>query len=96
MAGVLFGILTVEAQGIGIIIQALTGWPIHQGAIIGGILGLLYVLLAGMREIGWVNLVNSIVMYAGLILATIFVGAHFAGGYEACLLYTSPSPRDRG
>ena len=83
MAGVLFGILTVEAQGIGIIIQALTGWPIHQGAIIGGILGLLYVLLAGMREIGWVNLVNSIVMYAGLILATIFVGAHFAGGYEA-------------
>jgi len=83
MAGVLFGILTVEAQGIGIIIQALTGWPIHQGAIIGGILGLLYVLLAGMREIGWVNLVNSIVMYVGLILATIFVGAHFAGGYEA-------------
>ena len=83
MAGVLFGILTVEAQGIGIIIQALTGWPIHQGAIIGGILGLLYVLLAGMREIGWVNLVNSIVMYAGLILATIFVGAHFAGGYDA-------------
>lgn len=87
MAGVLFGILTVEAQGIGIIIQALTGWPIHQGAIVGGILGLLYVLLAGMREIGWVNLVNAVVMYAGLILATIFVGAHFAGGYDAVGTY---------
>lgn len=62
MAGVLFGILTVEAQGIGIIFATLTDWSIQTGAIVGGILGILYVIFAGMREIGWVNLVNAVVM----------------------------------
>ena len=73
MAGVLFGILTVEAQGIGIIFATLTDWSIQTGAVVGGILGVLYVIFAGMREIGWVNLVNATVMYLGLILATVFV-----------------------
>lgn len=73
MSGVLFGILTVEAQGIGIIFASLTDWSIQEGAIVGGILGILYVIFAGMKEIGLVNLVNAVVMYVGLILATIFV-----------------------
>lgn len=84
MAGVLFGILTVEAQGIGIIFATLTDWDIQTGAIVGGILGILYVIFAGMREIGWVNLVNAVVMYAGLILATIFVAISLPeGGFAA-------------
>jgi len=84
MAGVLFGILTVEAQGIGIIFATLTDWNIQTGAIVGGILGILYVIFAGMREIGWVNLVNATVMYIGLILATVFVAfALPEGGYAA-------------
>ena len=83
MAGVLFGILTVEAQGIGIIFATLTDWDIQTGAIVGGILGILYVIFAGMREIGWVNLVNAVVMYAGLIVATIYVGISLPGdGYD--------------
>ncbi len=73
MAGVMFGILTVEAQGIGIIFASLTDWDIASGAIVGGAMGILYVILAGMKEIGWVNLVNATVMYVGLIAATIFV-----------------------
>jgi len=80
MAGVLFGILTVEAQGIGIIFASLTDWSISKGALVGGIIGILYVVLAGMREIGVVNLVNAIVMYLGLILATIVVAMRLPGG----------------
>lgn len=80
MAGVMFGILTVEAQGIGIIFASLTDWDIATGAIVGGIMGILYVILAGMKEIGWVNVVNAIVMYVGLILATIFVAIRLPGG----------------
>lgn len=80
MAGVLFGILTVEAQGIGIIFASLTDWDIPTGALIGGVLGILYVILAGMREIGIVNLVNAIVMYVGLVLATIVVAMRLPGG----------------
>ena len=88
MAGVLFGILTVEAQGIGIIFATLTDWDIQTGAIAGGILGILYVIFAGMREIGWVNLVNAVVMYAGLIIATIYVGMTLPGdGYDTVANY---------
>lgn len=79
MAGVLFGILTVEAQGIGIIFESLTRWGIRTGAVVGGAIGILYVILAGMKEIGWVNLVNAVIMYAGLVLATIFVALRLPG-----------------
>jgi SSS family solute:Na+ symporter len=80
MAGVIFGILTIETQGIGIIISSMTGWSIRNGAIVGAILGIFYVVLAGMKEVGWLNLVNAIVMYAGLILATIFLAFKLPGG----------------
>ena len=80
MAGVLFGILTVEAQGIGIIFASLTDWNIPKGAMVGGALGILYVVLAGIKEIGVVNLVNAIIMYLGLILATIVVAMKLPGG----------------
>ena len=79
MAGVLFGILTVEAQGIGIIFASLTDWDIPTGAVVGGVLGILYVILAGIREIGVVNLVNAVVMYLGLILAVIVVALNLPG-----------------
>ncbi len=80
MAGVVFGILTIETQGIGIIISSMTGWSIRNGAIVGAILGIFYVILAGMKEIGWLNLVNAVVMYLGLVLATLFLAFRLPGG----------------
>ena len=80
MAGVVFGILTIETQGIGIIISSMTGWSIRNGAVVGAILGICYVVFAGMKEVGWLNLVNAIVMYLGLILATIFLAFRLPGG----------------
>ena len=79
MAGVIFGILTIETQGIGIVIASMTGWSIRNGAVVGGVLGVFYVVLAGMKEIGWLNLVNAVVMYLGLILATIFIAFRLPG-----------------
>jgi len=83
MAGVIFGILTIETQGIGIIVASMTGWEIKDGAVVGGILGVFYVVLAGIKEVGWVNLVNAVVMYVGLILATIFLAFELPGGSYA-------------
>lgn len=80
MAGIIFGILTIETQGIGIIISSMTGWSIKNGAILGAFLGIFYVVLAGMKEVGWLNLVNAIVMYIGLILAVIFIALALPGG----------------
>jgi len=84
MVGVIFGILTIETQGLGIIVASMTGWEIKNGAIVGGIIGIFYVILAGIKEVGWVNLVNAVVMYIGLILATIFLAFKLPGGsYES-------------
>ena len=35
-------------------------------AIVGGILAMLYVLLAGMKEIAWLNLLNACLLYTSL------------------------------
>ena len=80
MAGVIFGILTLEAQGLGIVISAMTGWSIQQAAVVGSIIGIFYVVLAGMKEVGWINLVNAVVLYVGVILAVIFVAKALPGG----------------
>ncbi len=80
MAGVIWGILTLETQGVGIVIATMTGWGIVQGAIVGGILGIFYVVLAGMEEVGVVNAINAAVMYVGLIVATMFVAMGLPGG----------------
>ena len=80
MAGVIWGILTLETQGVGIVIATMTGWTISQAAIVGGILGIFYVVLAGMEEVGAVNVVNAIVMYIGLVVATAFIAMQLPGG----------------
>ncbi|MDN5345108.1 MAG: solute:Na+ symporter, family [Clostridia bacterium] len=81
MAAMIWGILTLETQGCGIIIAALTGWKIQHGALLGAVVGILYVLLAGMTQIGWVNLINTIVMYLGVIMAVIVLALHIPGGW---------------
>jgi|MEHZ01.4.fsa_nt_MEHZ011242010.1_12 SSS family solute:Na+ symporter len=92
MAGVIFGILTIETQGIGIIFASMTGWEIKNGAIVGGMLGICYVVLAGMKEVGWLNLVNGVVMYVGLILAVIFVALALPGNDYSTIMehYNTP------
>ena len=80
MAGVIFGILTLEAQGLGIVISSMTGWSIQAAAVVGSIIGIFYVVFAGMKEVGWINLINAIVLYIGVILATIFVAKALPGG----------------
>ena len=80
MIGAIFGIITLEAQGLGVLFYTMTGWPIHVGGIVGGVLGILYVVLAGMREISFLNIINAAVMYLALILSVIFIGMALPGG----------------
>jgi SSS family solute:Na+ symporter len=80
MAGVVAGLLTVETQGLGILMATMTGWSIREGAIAGGVIGILYVIFAGMKEVGYLNVINAVVKYGGLILATIFLAMRLPGG----------------
>ena len=73
MAGSIFGVLTLETQGLAILLSTMTGWEIKYSAIAGGILGVLYVVLAGIKEVGWINVANAGLMYVSVILATIFI-----------------------
>lgn len=82
MAGVIFGLLTLETQGIGILLAAATGWNIQACVVMAGALGVLYVILAGMKEVGWINLVNCVVMYLCLILATVYIAAALPDGFD--------------
>lgn len=87
MAPVIWGILTLECQGLGIIIATMTGWSIQNGAILGAVLGLLYVVLAGMKEIGWVNLINTVFMYMGLIVAGFVLTTALPEGWNGVTTY---------
>jgi SSS family solute:Na+ symporter len=81
MSGMVWAILTLESQGVGIVFSTITGMTITQGTILGGTLGALYVLLAGMKEIAWVNFINCAIMYVGLILAFIQLSVGLPGGW---------------
>ena len=52
-AGTVWGILTLELQGVGTVLGAITGWDIAFGCAVGGILSLLYVLFGGMKQVGY-------------------------------------------
>ena len=80
MAGQVWGVLTLECQGMGIVISALTGWTLTRSVIVGSIIGILWVVFAGMKELGAVNVVNATVMYIGLVIATIAISFKMPGG----------------
>lgn len=89
VAGQTFAILTMEVQALGIIFNTLTfnSISIQTGAIIGGLIGIFYVIIAGMKEIGWVNMINTIVMYLGLIVGIIVLSGKIPGGWDAVESY---------
>lgn len=80
MSGVTFGVLTVECQGMGLILSSITQMPLVTAIIVAGIFGICYVVIAGMKEVGSVNLVNIIVLYAGIILGVFFIGKSLPTG----------------
>lgn len=70
-AALSIAMVCLEVETIAITLSFLTGWSYMISAIVGGILAMLYVLLAGMKEIAWLNLLNAILMYAALIVVFI-------------------------
>lgn len=75
-------ILCVETQGLAGIISSLTGVSNLAGGIIGIIIGILYVSIAGVEEIGLVNSVNAILMYIFGFIGLAVLGTGMIGGWE--------------
>lgn len=89
VAGQTFAILTMEVQALGIIFNTLTfnSISIQMGAVVGGLAGIAYVIIAGMKEVGFVNMINTIVMYVGLFVGIIFLSSKLPGGWGAVEAY---------
>ncbi|MCI8993930.1 MAG: sodium:solute symporter family protein [Eubacterium sp.] len=73
----------LEVETIAITLSMLTGLNYFVCAVIGGILAMLYVVLAGMKEIAWLNLINAILMYVALIAVFICLCVNLPGGWDA-------------
>lgn len=76
-------VLCVETQGMGTVISGMTGLPNIAGCIIGIAIGILYVYLAGIEEVGLVNSVNAILMYVFGAVVLVFIGYNATiGGWQ--------------
>lgn len=72
----------LEVETIAITLSMLTGLNYFICAVIGGVLAMLYVVLAGMKEIAWLNLLNAILMYVSLIAVFICLCRNLPGGWD--------------
>ncbi|MCR4420668.1 MAG: sodium:solute symporter family protein [Clostridia bacterium] len=81
-APLIWGVLTLETQGLGIIMSALTGVPLQYGVVIGAIIGILYVFIAGMKQVARLNLINIGVLYVGGIVAAAYLSFALPQGWS--------------
>lgn len=81
-AMVVFGLVTLEAQTLGIGISAMSGWPLGWSAVVGAAIGTAYVCMGGIKQTMWVNLVNAIVMYVAVITAGIYLAFVLPEGWQ--------------
>ena len=81
--GLIWGIITLEAQGGGLMLAGLTGIPPIYCIVIMLIIGFLYVYFAGMYEAAYLNLINYIILLIAGVLLVIFFGREVPGGWAA-------------
>ncbi len=86
-AMVVFGLVTLETQTLGIGISAISGWSLGWAAVVGAILGTAYVTMGGIKQTMWVNLVNAMVMYASIIIASIYLAFVLPEGWDGVKQY---------
>ncbi|GAD80420.1 sodium:solute symporter family protein [Vibrio ezurae] len=81
-AMVVFGLVSLETQAIGIALSATSGWSLPFSIIVGAFLGLAYVTMGGIKQTMWVNLVNAVVMYSSIIIAAVYLGFVLPEGWD--------------
>ncbi|WED23387.1 sodium:solute symporter family protein [Vibrio sp. JC009] len=79
---VVFGLVSLETQALGIALSASSGWSLPVSVIVGAILGLAYVTMGGIKQTMWVNLVNAVVMYGSIIIAGFYLAFALPEGWE--------------
>jgi SSS family solute:Na+ symporter len=86
-AMVVFGLVTLETQALGIGISAMSGWSLGWAAVIGAVIGTAYVTMGGIKQTMWVNMVNAFVMYGSILIAAIYLAYVLPGGWDGVREY---------
>lgn len=81
-AMVVFGLVTLETQALGIGISAISGWSLGWSAVLGALMGTAYVTMGGIKQTMWVNMVNAVVMYGSIVTAGIYLAFVLPEGWE--------------
>jgi SSS family solute:Na+ symporter len=81
-AMVVFGLVTLETQALGIGISAMSDWSLGCSSVLGAVLGTAYVCMGGIKQTMWVNLINAVVMYVSIVIAGVYLAFVLPGGWE--------------
>ncbi|HHU75393.1 MAG TPA: sodium:solute symporter family protein [Firmicutes bacterium] len=76
-----FALLSLETQGGAIITAIVTGIDVHTALIFFMICALIYLLISGMWQVTYLNIVNTILMYAAVVAAFIIVTLKLPAGW---------------
>lgn len=68
-----WAVCSCETQAMGIVINAITGWNLKAAVLIGAVIGFLYIIIGGMNQSAILNQINIVVLYAGMVLALVFI-----------------------
>lgn len=93
-AMVVFGLVTLETQTLGIGISAMSDWSLGWSAVFGAILGTAYVSLGGIKQTMWVNLVNAVVMYGAILIAAVYLVFVLPEGWEGVREYYATNDQE--
>ena len=81
-AMVVFGLVTLETQALGIGISAISGLTLGWAAVVGAFFGTAYVIVGGIKQTMWVNLVNAMLMYVSIAIAAVYLAFALPEGWE--------------
>ena len=83
--------VSAQFHGSGKILNTIFGIDPLYGITLSAIIIIIYTILGGLLAVAWTDLIQGVLMIGTLVVLPI------VGLFEllSCLLYTSPSPRDR-
>ncbi|MEM4577201.1 MAG: hypothetical protein QW701_07175 [Candidatus Nezhaarchaeales archaeon] len=76
----LIALCAIEMIGTSLIIMAATGLPRSESLLLAAVLFLIYAIFAGVAQVGFLNLINIVVYYIGVILGFIVLTNFIAPG----------------
>lgn len=75
--------LVIQLKGAGVVMHAVTGWPEQLGAALVYAVVLIYVLVGGVRGVGWTNVIQGVVMLVAIWVIGLWLPTKLYGSVGA-------------